>query len=123
MQGICQELNLPLVVHFHGYDAYRDDVMTSHGAKYPQLFEQATAVVVVSKAMESQLLSLGAPASMVHRIPYGIDTDFFHPPAKQVRKPIFLAVGRMVAKKAPLHTLQAFGAFHMVIAQLAKIAK
>src|ERR1035437_3290046 len=31
MMDICSKLNIPLIVHFHGYDAYRNDIMNSYG--------------------------------------------------------------------------------------------
>ena len=105
----CRAAGIPLIVHFHGYDAYRDDTLGSYGKRYPELFEKATALVAVSKDMEAQLRRLGAEKEQVHRIPYGIDPQFFRPGTQpKTGPPHFLAVGRLVPKKGPLNTLKAF---------------
>jgi glycosyltransferase involved in cell wall biosynthesis len=105
----CQELRLPLVVHFHGYDAYHRDVLEGPpGRRYPAMFQQAGAIVAVSAAMERQLLSLGAPRKKLHLNPYGVDLDRFQGARPDQAGPLFVAVGRFVDKKAPLLTLLAF---------------
>ncbi|MBK9598269.1 MAG: glycosyltransferase [Flavobacteriales bacterium] len=53
---------VPLVAHFHGYDAHKKAPLERYG-NYKRLFYAAAAIVVVSRAMEQQMLALGAPAS------------------------------------------------------------
>ncbi|PSR12546.1 MAG: glycosyl transferase family 1 [Bacteroidetes bacterium] len=108
MYPICQRLRLPLLVHFHGYDAYRDDVLHTHGRHYPALFAAATALIVVSEHMREQLLRLGAPADKLHLIPYGIDTEAFQPGPARTGPCVIVSCGRFVAKKGPAVSLQAF---------------
>jgi len=108
VMGVCQTLNLPLVVHFHGYDAYREDILGEQGQHYPELFRQAQALVVVSRDMEAQLLRLGAPAEKIHHIPYGVDPELFAQVDPAENPPHLISVGRFVAKKAPQLTLEAF---------------
>lgn len=98
---------VPLVVHFHGYDAHKKETLERHG-NYKRLFNAAAAIVVVSRAMEQQLLALGAPRERLHYIVYGTDTEHFTSgdPAKD--PPRFVAVGRFTDKKAPQLTLLAF---------------
>ncbi len=110
--GACQALGIPLVVHFHGYDASVRDVLEEHAEAYRSLFERASALVAVSHAMERKLISLGAPASKIHYIPYGIDCSKFTGGDPAGAPPLFLAVGRLVDKKGPLHTIRAFGIVH-----------
>lgn len=109
VMGSCQTLNLPLIVHFHGYDAYREDILEEQGLHYTELFRQAQALVVVSKDMEAQLIRLGASPEKIHLIPYGVDTGLFIQADPSENPPHLIAVGRFVAKKAPLLTLEAFG--------------
>lgn len=104
----CAGVGIPLAVHFHGSDVYSDKVLDGAGRKYPQLFQQAAAMVAVSRHMEDQLIKLGAPANKVYCNPYGVDLDMFREAQPPAAPPVFLAVGRFVNKKAPYLTLLAF---------------
>lgn len=108
----CRTLGIPLVVHFHGYDASLREVVQRHAAGYRAVFEGAAAIVAVSRAMEATLIALGAPASKVHCNPYGIDCARFAGGNPAAAPPVLLAVGRLVEKKGPLLTLRAFAAVH-----------
>jgi glycosyltransferase involved in cell wall biosynthesis len=103
----CRRAGCALVVHFHGFDAHRGDVIAAQG-NYKRVFEHATALVVVSRAMEAQLLRLGAPREKVVYNCYGIDVERFSAGAPAEAPPHFLAVGRFVNKKAPHITIEAF---------------
>lgn len=105
---VCKGLGIPLVVHFHGYDAYRADVLGSYGPHYGEMFQQARALVVVSEDMLAQVLRLGAPREKVHLCRYGVDVDRFAPQPLPATPFTFLFVGRFVPKKAPALALQAF---------------
>ena len=104
----AKKLGIPLVVHFHGYDAYRSDILNSYGKRYPQLFGQARAVISVSKHMHTQLLKLGCEEKKLHQLCYGIDTSVFYPPIEKSYTSLFVACGRFVEKKAPQLTIEAF---------------
>jgi glycosyltransferase involved in cell wall biosynthesis len=108
----CRELNVPLVVHFHGFDAHANSVIDEFGARYRKMFAQASAIIAVSRPMVRQLASLGAPDDKIHYIPYGVDCEQFFVGQPNRRSPILLAVGRFVDKKAPHLTLAAFRAAH-----------
>ena len=104
----CQQANIPLIVHFHGYDAYRRDILQTEGQHYPELFEKATAIIAVSKDMMQQLRNLGAPEEKLYYNPCGVDTSLFQKADPSKAPPVFVAVGRFVDKKAPHLTLLAF---------------
>ncbi|MFK7786901.1 MAG: glycosyltransferase [Crocinitomicaceae bacterium] len=104
----CKKANIPLIVHFHGFDAYRNDVLNHYGDQYNELFQLASKVIVVSEDMKSQLLSLGCPADKLELVPYGIDTDYFSCPDSNNERKGFIAVGRFVPKKSPESTIRAF---------------
>ena len=104
----CKLTGLPLVVHFHGFDAYSREVLGQLHEPYLRLFEQAAAIIAVSNHMREQLIRLGAPGEKVHLIPYGVDLDQFGPCHPDLAPKHFLAVGRFVEKKAPHLTLVAF---------------
>lgn len=100
-------LKIPIVVHFHGYDASRRDIIKSYGSRYLDVFDYAHSVIVVSHRMKRDLIDLGCPESKIILNPYGPNEQFF------ALKPIydsqqFLSVGRFVEKKAPHLTILAF---------------
>jgi colanic acid/amylovoran biosynthesis glycosyltransferase len=104
----CRRYSVPLVVHFHGFDAYERVTLERYGTQYRELFGLAAATVVVSRDMEKQLINLGALPPKLHLIPYGVDTEMFSGADPAHSPPLFIAVGRFVDKKAPHLTLLAF---------------
>lgn len=107
----CRLARLPLVAHFHGYDASVTGLVERHGG-YAELFASAAAVVAVSRDLERRLRELGAPPERLHYSPYGVDTTRFAGGDPAGRGPTFVAVGRFVEKKAPELTLLAFRKVH-----------
>jgi glycosyltransferase involved in cell wall biosynthesis len=112
MLPVATAANIPLVVHFHGYDAFRADILEAYGAHYPTLFQKAHRVIAVSEPMAQQLIRLGAPPEKVILLPYGIPVAQFSIASPQLNPPVFLAVGRLVPKKGPRHTIEAFARVH-----------
>ncbi len=107
MLPCCQELGIPLVAYFLGFDAYRAKVIERYG-KYRELFAGAHSIIAVSHAIREQLISLGAPADKVVYNSCGADLQRFGTCDPAKAPPHFLAVGRFVDKKAPHLTLLAF---------------
>lgn len=110
VREICHQLGIPLIVHFHGYDAYNKHILNRQGKEYPLLFEQAAAIIVVSRDMQEQILKLGASKEKIYYNPCGVDFNLFQATQPEKNPPTFLAVGRFVDKKAPFLTLLAFKA-------------
>ena len=108
IQACCHDAGVPLVVHFHGYDAHSTPVLEQYREGYRQLFAAAAAVIVVSRTMREHLLTLGVPDGKLFLNAYGVDVDSFNGATPALVKPQFLAVGRFVDKKAPHLTLLAF---------------
>lgn len=104
MAPLCRELGIPLIVAFHGYDAYWKPLYPH----YADLFKSAAALVACSKHMENQLCTLGADRKKVHYNPLAVDTDVFCDGAPADAPPTFLSVARFVDKKAPHLTILAF---------------
>lgn len=103
----CRRVGLPLIVHFHGYDASVRSVIAEHG-NYARLFEHAAAIVAVSHDMRDRLIALGASPAKVHYAPCGVDCSRFTPRAEPSPLPVIVAAGRLVEKKAPHLLLSAF---------------
>jgi len=108
----CRLAPVPLVAHFHGFDASVRSVLEENRAAYTELFHLAAALVAVSRAMQRRLIELGAPAERVHYNPCGVDCLKFRGSHPEAAPPTFLAVGRLVEKKAPQLTLRAFAKVH-----------
>ena len=75
----CKQLGVPLLVHFHGFDASMHNVLKHYEKSYNELFNYASEVVAVSSAMRTKLVALGAPPKKLKIIPYGVDTSHFQP--------------------------------------------
>jgi len=103
----CKAKKIPLVVHFHGYDAYHHEFIQTYKNAYQKMFEYAKSLIAVSKDMRDQLYKLGAPEQKIKLIPYGIDLNHFSI-GKSHTSTNFLLVGRLVEKKAPFLSILAF---------------
>jgi glycosyltransferase involved in cell wall biosynthesis len=108
MMEVCREAKIPLIVHFHGHDAYRKKFLDKEGQGYPELFRISAALIVVSQDMHRQLLNLGAPSEKIFINPYGVGVSQFNGADPANADPVFISVGRFVDKKAPHLTLMAF---------------
>ena len=104
----CRRAGMPLVVHFHGFDASVHEVLSENAKAYPVMFQVAAGIIAVSRAMRQRLIALGAPADKVHYNPCGVDCREFAGADPAEAPASFIAVGRFTAKKAPDATLRAF---------------
>ncbi|MCM8787658.1 MAG: glycosyltransferase [Candidatus Omnitrophica bacterium] len=108
VMDICKNLDIPLVVYFHGYDLNDYRMLKIYREKYFELFDIAKALVVASKYMKNKLINLGADDKKIFVIPYGVNTSLFSNTNPEINQPIFFAVSRFVDKKAPHLTILAF---------------
>jgi len=104
---VVQHLKIPMIVHFHGYDASIKKVLSDYKEPYKEVFDYANSVIVVSNKMKETLINAGCPADKIIVSVYGPDPVFFnnHPLYHSQQ---FIAVGRFVEKKAPGVTIRAF---------------
>ncbi len=100
---LCKKFNVPLVVHFHGHDAHRYSVIESYKHSYTEMFDYASAIVVVSSKMKNNLMLLGAHKEKLFLNGYGVNLSKFKFQKRVKREEVFkvFAVGRFVDKKAP----------------------
>lgn len=108
LMEMCQRNQIPLVVHFHGWTAYRTSLLDQYKREYEELFKMAAAVIYVSHDMGKQLLNLGAPENKLHYVPYGISPDLFSYQSHSANPPVFLSAGRFCDTKNPHLTILAF---------------
>jgi glycosyltransferase involved in cell wall biosynthesis len=104
----CRLTNTPFVVHFHGYDASAQEILDEFADRYRAMFLQTRAVIAVSRTMIEQLVHLGCSRQKLVYCPYGVDCERFVGSLPSQSEPVFLAVGRMIEKKAPHLTILAF---------------
>jgi len=104
---VCVSLGIPLVAHFHGFDASRYKTLEDFARTYRDMFNFASSVISVSHAMSQALLKLGCPPEKIRYNPYGPDPRFFQVTPDYSSRTL-IAVGRQTGKKAPYLTLDAF---------------
>lgn len=103
---ICKDLQIPLITHFHGYDASVAEVIKKC-KNYKNVFDYSTYVIAVSLSMQKRLIEMGCSKEKVIYNPYGPDTSFLEV-KPHFSEAFFIGLGRFVDKKAPYYTLLAF---------------
>ncbi|WP_339610786.1 glycosyltransferase [uncultured Planktosalinus sp.] len=106
LMPVLKKSGLPVVVHFHGYDASVESVIKNHN-KYKEVFENASKIIAVSNVMVDRLKALGCPESKIIYNVYGPRPEF-HLVEPTFSKKQFIAIGRFTDKKAPYYTILAF---------------
>ncbi len=105
----CIKANVPLVIHFHGFDLskkYRD---RWYRFSCKKLIRVARALIVVNNVQRERLINLGSPPEKIYSIPCGVPIEKFTPAGSVTKQPCrFLAVGRFVPKKCHINTIKAF---------------
>jgi colanic acid/amylovoran biosynthesis glycosyltransferase len=104
----CKRLKLPLVAHFHGYDAHGVVEVDYYRDRYRELGRSAAVVIAVSDHMRDALVDIGMPREKIRVLRYGVDTERFSPRFDRALASRFLCVGRFAEKKAPYLVLLAF---------------
>jgi glycosyltransferase involved in cell wall biosynthesis len=106
--GVAHKLGVRFFAHAHGHDI--SAVLHDPGMqkRYGRL-ENADGIITMSEYSRKKLIGIGLSGDKIHVIPYGVEV----PDISEIRPDDTyyircLSVGRMVAKKAPLLTLEAF---------------
>lgn len=106
---LCRSLDVRFYAHAHGYDSTLKMLSDPQRQAQYRVYADAAGVITVSQLQKDRLASMvGIPAEKIHVRHPGIDVPEAPPkhPARDTIK--CLAVGRMLPKKAPLETLEAF---------------
>jgi colanic acid/amylovoran biosynthesis glycosyltransferase len=104
---IAQELGIRFFGHAHGEDVsanLRNPYWQTEYRKY----NQSEGIITINQVSRSRLLDLGIDHKKVHVVPCGVDVPDNPRDRKNNSQVKCLAVGRMVSKKAPILTLDAF---------------
>lgn len=92
----------PHVVSLHGSDLFVANSRSIFRSAARFVFRNASQVIACSQYLAEQAIALGAEASRVHFVPYGVDELRFAPAddgAGPLSAPVVLAAGRLVEKK------------------------
>ncbi len=103
---LCKHINIPLVVHFHGYDASIKSVLEQYN-NYTNVFQYASKIIAVSKEMQDKLVNIGCPKNKIVYNPCAASSEFAKVTPKFLKKQ-FVTIGRFTNKKAPYYTILAF---------------
>ena len=101
---------LPLVVSLHGSDVFVAERAAPARIAARRVFQRSGAVTACSQDLADRAVALGADASRVEVVPYGVDTNRFRPEAEDggtrraragipADAPVVVAAGRLVSKK------------------------
>jgi glycosyltransferase involved in cell wall biosynthesis len=112
---LARDLNIPLAVTFHGYDATMQDEYAkasfwSHRVylrRREVLKQKAQLFIAVSGYIKKKLLEQGFPPEKVAVHHIGVDTDAFQPDPGVSREPVVLFVGRLLEKKGCEYLIRA----------------
>lgn len=100
------EMGLPVLTYWRGTDASAALRSRQRVRSYRLMMPRLAGMVSVSRFLLDNLAAHGVTHPNAHVVPSGVDITRFTPGRK--RPGSFLAVGRMVEKKAPQVTLRAF---------------
>jgi len=96
---LLKKLEIPFVVHFHGYDASVNSVVETCN-NYKDVFNLANKVIVVSNVMKQKIENMGCTKNKIVLSTYGPNDLFFNIKPTFSKKQ-FISIGRFVEKKAP----------------------
>jgi len=103
---VANAMGLPVFSYFRGYDASKDLRKGRQVTALRRTMPRLAGVFAVSQFLLDNLARHGISHPYSQVIPSGVATDVFVPGDKQPGS--FLAVGRLIDKKAPDITLRAF---------------
>ncbi len=104
---VCEAVKIPLIVHFHGFDASKHNTLASFKEGYQRMFNYASYVIAVSQSMKKALIKLGCEASKIVVTVCAPHSDYLHIDG-DVNSDYLIAIGRHTYKKAPYLTILAF---------------
>lgn len=105
----CEVTKTPLIVHFHGYDAYRKDILEIYDLEYKNLFRIAGKIIVVSQDMHKTLREKFGNPDKITLNPCGADLSLLDDINGMTKdKHQIVVVGRLTPKKDPLGAIKAF---------------
>jgi len=122
---LARQLNIPLLVTFHGFDANLSDQSfrdSRWGRRYLRhreaLKREASKFIAVSQFIAEKLFAQGFPREKVQVHYIGVDTERFKPDPATPRTGQVLFVGRLVEKKGCEYLLRAMEPIQRVMPEV-----
>lgn len=108
---LAREARVPLVVSFHGRDAFKFPREPRWRHLYREMFESGARFTGVSEYMRQEMIRLGCLPDSISVVHVGIDPALFEfrEPRTEGSPVRFVSVGRMVEKKGFSDCVRAFG--------------
>lgn len=106
---VSERLRIPLVVSFHGVDAFRFPFEPEWSGSIRAMLRCASHVTAVSEYMRDHLISIGAAPDRTSVVHVGKDVrsyEFRREPAWPIKR--WLSIGRIVEKKGFVDCIEAF---------------
>ena len=103
---ISHAQSIPMIVHFHGYDASMTHILKLYSDRYKFMFEHCEMVIAVSNEMKKDLINMGCAENKILINPCAPNRDFFKIEPKYSSLNI-ISIGRFVDKKAPYYLILA----------------
>jgi colanic acid/amylovoran biosynthesis glycosyltransferase len=110
VMNAAEKTGIPLIVMFHGYDAWNTSQLEELQEDYDKLFQVATGVIGVSRDICRQLEGLGCAKEKIEYLPAQISPNYFEAFDRtyETNELTFLSVGRFSKTKSPFLLLTAF---------------
>lgn len=106
---LAQQLNIPLITHFHGFDLSSALRSKWYLKRLKILSQQKHPLIVPSHNLRRMLTIATGRSHNIHLIPYHPNHKTIPPHNRQLAKdPTIIALGRLTAKKNPLALVEAF---------------
>ena len=107
----AQQLSIPLIAAFHGYDYSSILRETKWRVLYGRLWEIAGAVTCSGEHAKKCLVALGCPSSKITILKCPVDTNAIEfrerVPVPKGERLTFMSVGRLVEKKGTIYSIEA----------------
>lgn len=104
---LAKKHGIRFYAHAHGYDLSKYWRQARWRYRYSD-YENADGVIVVNQVMKERMIEAGVSKRRIHVVPYGVEVSDAGPRHSASNSCRFLAVGRLVGKKAPIALLTAF---------------
>jgi glycosyltransferase involved in cell wall biosynthesis len=108
---LCKELNIPLVVTFHGFDISSAPLRwPAYRKQLEDLFHQIVYAIAISEEMVDRLVAIGCPKEKIKVSYLGVPVSDFPFVDRSARNAplVFLHAGRLTAKKGVSDLVRAF---------------
>lgn len=97
--GICEKLNIPLVISFYGSDVSRLPGEFFWRTRYHRMANSRARFVAASDFMKNQLIDLGFPSTKIDIVRFGLDLSNLNMKKNEPPNNDWMMVGRLVEKK------------------------